>query len=148
MSHTPRLAWLAAPVLMALSACAALPGAPGSVGASAAAPLVGSEWRLEDLGGRGVLDRVQATLAFPEAGRVAGNSTCNRFFGSYTLMQDRVAFGQLGGTRMACPEPLADQEARYLDALQKAQRIEVQGKTMLVHVQGLEKPLRFTRTKP
>ena len=107
MSHTPRLAWLAAPVLMALSACAALPGAPGSAGASAAAPLVGSEWRLEDLGGRGVLDRLQATLAFPEAGRVAGNSSCNRFFGSYTLMQDRVAFGQLGGTRMACPEPLA-----------------------------------------
>ena len=43
-----------------------MPGTP------AAAPLVGSEWRLEDLGGTGVLDRVEATLAFPEAGRVAG----------------------------------------------------------------------------
>jgi heat shock protein HslJ len=148
MSPTPRLAWLAAPVLMALSACASLPGVPGAAGAPAAAPLVGSEWRLEDLGGRGVIDRLQATLAFPEAGRVTGNGTCNRFFGSYTLMQDRVAFGQLGSTRMACPDPLGDQETRYLDALQKAQRIEVQGKTLLVHVQGLEKPLRFTRTKP
>ncbi|MGV3728790.1 META domain-containing protein [Hydrogenophaga sp.] len=142
MSSTPsRLAWLAAPALMALSACA-MPGAP------AAAPLVGSEWRLEDLGGRGVLDRVTATLAFPEAGRVAGNSSCNRFFGSYTLMQDKVALGQLGGTRMACPEAVSEQETRYLDALQKAHRLEVQGKTMLMHVQGLEKPLRFTRTKP
>jgi len=141
MSHTPRLAWLAVPALMALTACA-MPGAP------APAPLVGSEWQLEDLGGRGVLDRVQATLAFPEAGRVAGNSSCNRFFGSYTLMQDRVAFGQLGGTRMACPEAVNEQETRYLDALQKAQRLEVQGRTMLMHVQGLDKPLRFTRTKP
>ncbi|QHE87631.1 META domain-containing protein [Hydrogenophaga sp. BPS33] len=141
MSHTTRLAWIVAPALLVLNACA-LPGA------SAPAPLVGSEWLLEDLGGRGVLDRVQATLAFPEAGRVAGNSSCNRFFGSYTLMQDKVAFGQLGGTRMACPPAVGDQEARYLDALQKAQRLEVQGKTMLMHVQGLDKPLRFTRTQP
>ena len=141
MSHTSRLAWLAAPALVALTACA-MPGAP------AAAPLVGSEWLLEDLGGRGVVDRVQATLAFPEAGRVAGNSSCNRFFGSYTLMQDRVAFGQLGGTRMVCAEAVNEQEARYLDALQKAQRLEVNGKTMLMHVQGLDKPLRFTRLKP
>ena len=135
-----RLAWFAVPLLLSLTACA-LPGAPG------AAPLVGSEWQLEDLGGRGVLDRVQATLAFPEAGRVAGNSSCNRFFGSYTLMQDRIALGQLGGTRMACAPAVDEQETRYLDALQKAQRLEVRGTAMLMHVQGLEKPLRFVRTK-
>ncbi|WP_332743931.1 META domain-containing protein [Hydrogenophaga sp.] len=137
----PRLSWFAAPLLLSLTACA-LPAPPG------AAPLVGSEWQLEDLGGRGVLDRVQATLAFPEAGRVAGSSSCNRFFGSYTLMQDRIALGQLGGTRMACAPAVDEQETRYLDALQKAQRLEVRGRTMLMHVQGLEKPLRFTRTKP
>lgn len=141
MPHTSRLAWLVAPAFMALTACA-MPGTP------APAPLVGSEWLLEDLGGRGVVDRVQATLAFPEAGRVAGNSSCNRFFGSYTLMQDRVAFGQLGGTRMACAEAVNEQETRYLDALQKAQRLDIQGKTMLMHVQGLDKPLRFKRLKP
>ncbi|WP_300659901.1 META domain-containing protein [Hydrogenophaga sp.] len=137
----PRLFWFTAPLLLALTACA-LPGAPG------AAPLVGSEWRLDDLGGRGVINGSQATLAFPEAGRVAGNSSCNRFFGSYTLMQDRIALGQLAGTRMACAPAVDEQETRYLDALQKAQRLEVQGTTMLMHVQGLEKPLRFSRTKP
>ncbi|MDZ4130468.1 MAG: META domain-containing protein [Hydrogenophaga sp.] len=137
----PRLSWFAVPLLLSLAACA-LPGAPG------AAPLVGSEWRLEDLGGRGVLDRVQATLAFPEAGRVTGNSSCNRFFGSYTLMQDRIALGHLAGTRMACAPAVDEQETRYLDALQKAQRLEVRGTTMLMHVQGLEKPLRFVRIKP
>ncbi|MFW2356439.1 META domain-containing protein [Hydrogenophaga sp.] len=136
-----RLSWFAAPVLLALTACA-LPGAPSAV------PLVGSEWRLEDLGGRGVINGAQATLTFPEAGRVAGNSSCNRFFGSYTLMQDRIALGQLGGTRMACAPVVDEQEGRYLDALGKAQRLEVRGTTMLMHVQGLEKPLRFVRTKP
>ena len=93
-----RLAGLAAPVLMLATACA-MPGAP------ATAPLVGSEWRLEDLGGAAVLDRVEATLGFPEAGRVAGNGSCNRFFGSYTLMSDRIAIGQMGATRMACAGP-------------------------------------------
>ena len=137
----PRLFWFTAPLLLALTACA-LPGAPG------AAPLVGSEWRLDDLGGRGVINGSLATLAFPEAGRVAGNSSCNRFFGSYTLMQDRIALGQLAGTRMACAPAVDEQETRYLDALQKAQRLEVRGTTMLMHVQGLEKPLRFSRTKP
>ncbi|MCV0439440.1 MAG: META domain-containing protein [Hydrogenophaga sp.] len=140
-SSSACLRWLAAPALMALTACA-MPGAP------APAPLVGSEWRLEELGGRGVLDHVQATLAFPEAGRVAGNGSCNRFFGTYTLMQDRISLGQMGGTRMACAEAVSEQEARYMAALQKAQRLEVQGKTMLMHVQDQDKPLRFTRTKP
>jgi len=31
--------------------------------------LLGTEWTLEDLSGAGVLDRLQTTLAFPQAGR-------------------------------------------------------------------------------
>lgn len=141
MLSTFRLAGLVAPAVMVLSACA-MPGAPG------AAPLVGSEWRLEDLAGSAVLDGVPATLVFPEAGRVAGNGSCNRFFGSYTLMSHRIAFGQMGATRMACAGAVGEQEARYLGALEKAERVEVQGRTMLVHVKGTDKPLRFSRTKP
>ena len=106
---------------------------------------IGSEWLAQ---ARTIWLMRPATLAFPEAGRVAGNSSCNRFFGSYTLMQDRIALGQLAGTRMACAPAVDEQETRYLDALQKAQRLEVRGTSMLMHVQGLEKPLRFTRTKP
>ncbi|MCW5653822.1 META domain-containing protein [Hydrogenophaga sp.] len=134
-------AWLAAALLGTLTACA-MPGAGGP------APLVGSEWLLEDLGGSAALDRVQATLAFPEAGRVAGHGSCNRFFGSYTLMNDRISLGQMGSTRMACAGPVGEQENRYLAALGKAERVEVQGSTMLLHVQGMDKPLRLRRIKP
>lgn len=140
---TPRwIATLALPLFAGLSACATPPG-PGG-----APSLVGTEWRLEDLGGAGVLDRVPATLSFPEAGRVAGNGSCNRFFGSYTLVQDRIAFGQMGMTRMACAGAVGEQENRYMAALQKAQRVQVQGSTLTLSVEGMEKPLRFTRTKP
>ena len=140
---TPRwIATLALPLLAGLSACAT-PASPGG-----APSLVGTEWRLEDLGGAGVLDRVPATLAFPEAGRVAGNGSCNRFFGSYTLVQDRIAFGQMGMTRMACAGAVGEQENRYMAALQKAQRVQVQGSTLTLNVEGMDKPLRFVRTKP
>lgn len=134
------LACVALPCL--LLACA-MPTASGGP-----PPLVGTEWRLEDLAGAGVIDRAQATLAFPEPGRVAGNGSCNRFFGSYTLINDRIAFGQMGSTRMACMGAVAEQESRYMAALQKAQRVQLQGSALLLSVEGQDKPLRFSRTKP
>ena len=130
------------PVFAGLMACA-MPGAPG-----ATPNLVGTEWRLQDIGGAPALPEVQATLAFPEAGRVAGFSSCNRFFVTYTLVQDKVAFGQMGMTRMACMGPAGEQETRYMAALQKAQTLRVDGSTLLIAVQGQDKPLRFARSKP
>ncbi len=130
------------PVFATLLACA-MPGAPG-----AAPSLVGTEWRLQTLGDAPALPDVQATLAFPEAGRVAGFSSCNRFFGTYTLVQDKVAFGQMGMTRMACMGPAGEQETRYMAALQNAQTLRVEGGALLIAVKGQDKPLRFARSKP
>lgn len=137
-----RLATLALPLIAVLSACA-LPAAPGQN-----APLVGTEWRLVSLGGAAVLDAAPATLAFPEAGRVAGQGSCNRFFGSYTLVDERIAFGQMGMTRMACAGAVGEQENRYMAALQKAQRVQVDGARMTLSVDGMAQPLRYVRTKP
>lgn len=139
--RTTRIALLL-PLFAGLVACA-MPGAPG-----AAPSLVGTEWRLQELGGAPAMPNVQATLAFPEAGRVAGFSSCNRFFGTYTLVQGKVAFGQMGMTRMACMGPAGEQEARYMAALQKAQTLRVDGVTLLITVDGQDKPLRFSRSKP
>jgi heat shock protein HslJ len=107
--------------------------------------LSGSEWLLEDLGGSGVIDNAQATLIFAEAGRVAGNSSCNRFSGPVEVGGDSIKFGPLASTRMACPEAVMNQEAKYLKALQAAERFEWKDPFLLVYCQGLDKPLRFTR---
>lgn len=145
--ETPRrLAWLAVPLLAALTACA-VPRAEAP--ASPAAPLVGTEWRLEDISGRGVLDRVQATLAFPEAGRVVGHGSCNRFFGSVAVDQNlHIRFSQIGSTRMACPGAVGEQETRFLGDLQKVHHYEVQGTQLLLYVEGQNQPLRLVRTRP
>jgi heat shock protein HslJ len=51
-------------------------------------------------------------------------------------------------TKMACIGGASEQESRYLGALQKAQRYEVQGDTLLIHAQGMDQPLRLVRTAP
>jgi heat shock protein HslJ len=112
---------------------------------AAAFQLANSEWLLKDLGGSEVLDNVQATLAFQEAGKVSGNGSCNRFFGSAKINGNVIELGPLGATRMACPEAVMNQEAKYMGALQAADHFEWKAPYLLLHCKGFEKPLRFTR---
>ncbi len=106
--------------------------------------LVGSEWLLENLEG-GSPEHGRATLAFPETGKVAGNGSCNRFFGPAEIKGDAIRLGPLASTRMACAEQAMDQEAKYLEALQAAERFEWKDPYLLIHCKGHEAPLRFTR---
>ncbi|MGH7562865.1 MAG: YbaY family lipoprotein [Gemmatimonadota bacterium] len=105
--------------------------------------LQGTAWRLEDLGGFGVLDRVEATLEFPEAGKVVGSGSCNRFFGTVEISGESIKFGPLGSTRMSCVEAVMNQEAKYLKALEDAERFTLEGSTLLAYYRGAEEPLRF-----
>jgi heat shock protein HslJ len=110
--------------------------------------LSGGEWLLKDLGGTGALDNIQATLAFPEAGKVVGNGSCNRFFGPAEIHGDAIKLGPLASSRKACPEAVMSQETKFLEALQAAQRFEWKDPYLLIHCKGLEKALRFTRMAP
>lgn len=108
--------------------------------------LLKTEWLLEDLAGKGVLDRAQATLAFPEPNKVAGNGSCNRFFGAVQINGAAIKFGNLASTRMAClSEAVANQEANYLKALQNAEKLSFDEPYLLIYSQGLDQPLRFTQ---
>ncbi len=57
------------------------------------------------------------TLAF-EDDAVAGNASCNQYFGSYEIDGSSISFGQLASTQMFCDVPgVMEQEAAYLAAL-------------------------------
>jgi putative lipoprotein len=114
-----------------------------AVAAAPAPALVGTAWRLEDLAGTGVIDRTLATLEFPEAGSVVGQGTCNRFFGQFEASGTTLTIARLGATKKLCPPALMDQEAKYLRALEGAQRFEIEGTTLRVYSAGLDRPLRF-----
>lgn len=134
-----------------LMACASQSGAAGGGGAPfpTATSLASSEWVLVDLGGTPVPeDSRKATLVFFEPGKVSGNGSCNRFTGPLEVGELGVMkIGPLASTKMACLPPLDTQESAYLAALQKAERLGMDGELLVIYSQGLEKPLRFKRTK-
>ena len=121
--------------------------AAGEGGAEPGTPqaLWGTRWRLEDLAGRGVIDFAQTTLEFPEPGRAAGFTACNRFFGEVEAAEGSIAFGKLAATRKGCSTAVMDQEQRYLEALERAERYELAEPFLSIHCRGLEAPLRLIR---
>jgi heat shock protein HslJ len=127
--------------------CAARPQAPTDAGRAqaSAGELPGTSWRLEDLGGESALEGVETTLEFPEAGKVAGRASCNRFFGTVEISGQSIKFGPLAATKMSCGDAADTQERKYLGALQKAERFAVDGPALLIYSTGMERPLRFAR---
>jgi putative lipoprotein len=112
------------------------------------AQLWGTSWRLADLQGKPALEGVEATLEFPEPGKVAGKGSCNRFFGTANISGDSLTLSKMGATLMACVGPGMEQEGRYLKALAAAQRYSTQGDGLLIYTAGSDRPLRFTRLAP
>lgn len=132
-----------------LSLTAALTACTGSGPAPepAAPSLWGSTWRLADIDGQAALAAPVATLGFPEPGRVNGVGSCNRFSGTVQVTADRLSFGPLMSTKMACAGGASAQEFRYLSALQKAERFEIKDNMLYLHVPGMAQPLTFRRIK-
>ena len=113
-----------------------------------AGELAGSAWTLTDLAGGNLIGDRVPTLTFPEAGRAAGNASCNRFFGTVSIKGSDLKLGPLATTRMACTEAVMEQETTYLKILQAAAHFEIANSTLTLHCKGFAKPLLFTRSKP
>jgi heat shock protein HslJ len=114
---------------------------------SSEASVAGTQWLLEDLAGRGVLDRLQSTLAFAETGRVSGRAGCNDFSGPIRWGAAHITIGPLVVTRKACGPAVSDQQTRYLEALAGAQRVRIDGPYLMIDTTVAGKPLRFTRMR-
>jgi len=79
--------------------------------------LTGRTWVVSRIGGDDVAQDVGITLAFDNAGRVAGAGGCNQWFAGYDLTGEGLRIGQVGATMMACADPLMDHERRFFAAL-------------------------------
>lgn len=100
-----------------LAACATTGSEPPPTGAASSARLQEGEWRVEDIGGQGVVDNSPATLVFGSDGRLSGNASCNRLIASYTVKGDKITISPAGLTMMACPPALMDQERKLVGLL-------------------------------
>ncbi len=92
--------------------------------AAAQPALNAGEWLVEDINGRGVIDFLQTTLTFDDAGQISGNAGCNRYSGSYELRGNRLQLGPLAVTRKACLPAVADQEQAFLETFAASLSVE------------------------
>jgi heat shock protein HslJ len=109
------------------------------VGTLSIADLEGLEWRLEQMEGVTELSGDSAVTLVFDAGRIAGQSGCNRYMGAAEAggMPGEVSFGQTAGTMMACPDPLMQLERTYLDALGQVTRYGFRaGRLVLTSIDG------------
>lgn len=126
---------------------------PAAIAQTTATPesieqLAHTEWLLEDLGGRGVVDNVQTTIRFEEDDRITGSGGCNRYFADIEQEGDRLSIGTIGSTQMMCPPAIMDQEDRYFQALNSALTIWLDGPFLYIESQVTDTPLRFTQILP
>jgi heat shock protein HslJ len=75
-------------------------------------------WSVVAIGGVPTTADGRPDIAFERDGRIHGTGSINRFFGSYSAVDDQVTFGMAGSTMMAGPDELMEQEYRFLAALQ------------------------------
>ncbi len=133
-------------VLYSLSILALMAAGCANTGAmSGADPIVGTTWQLASLGATAPTGS-EATITFGDDGRVYGTTGCNRYFGTYELAAGgALSLSQVGSTRMACPSSDMAQETQFLDALSRADRVEVDGGRLAL-VGGGDELLTFRAT--
>jgi copper homeostasis protein (lipoprotein) len=97
------------------------------------ASLVNTYWKLMRLGDAaatvGEGQREPHFILQIDDQHVAGSGGCNRFFGSYSVDGDRLTFGPLGGTMMACPEGM-QQEHAFHEALGRTATWRIAGERL------------------
>lgn len=134
-----RFAMLCSSLALLVGGCMSNPAPPqsssvsGTEATSASHRLEDTYWKLVRLGSTPVTvaeqQREPHFVLQPQTGRVSGSGGCNRLAGSYTLAGDKLAFGQMAGTRMACPDGM-DVESAFHKALGQVASWRIEGNTL------------------
>lgn len=124
-------------------------GATMATGAGAAAEdvlLTGITWVIESVKGVDApIDTAKTSLQIAADGKVATTIGCNRMGGTATIAGEKMTFGPMMATRMACPPPLMEQEQLYSAALEATRSYAIKdGKLSLRDDSGAE-VARFAR---
>ena len=92
-------------------------------------------WRVVELPGAALVPD-NAPLIELTADGLSGTTGCNRLFGDATFEDGRIELGPLGMTRRACAGAVGEQERRFVELLQAAERYELVGSPPRLHLTG------------
>jgi len=104
--------------------------------AQPARPLVGTRWMVETLVSAGASSSVPAGTAafmtFAADGKVAGSTGCNSFGGTAKVDGNKITFGELVMTKMACEGAAGDLEASVLRVLDQPLTFRIDGTALIL----------------
>lgn len=98
----------------------------GCLGADTTGDPMAHTWVLQSLDGAPF--RADATLDFPNSGRIEGAAPCNRYSATLETALPDFALGPILSTRRACPDLAL--ESAYFRALNAMERVESHGRTL------------------
>jgi heat shock protein HslJ len=102
-------------------------------------------WRLEDIVGRGTVDKLNPPLTILRDGTLRGESGCNRLTGKATIDGEKLKIANLATTRRACPPAVMDQEKHFLAALRQAAGWQIENEILVLSDDKGGALLRFSR---
>lgn len=106
-------------------------------------------WMLTELKGQSIdtTKLNQQPFLILSLNRFTGNASCNNIFGTYELKEgDRISFGTVGSTMMACPDMAT--ETAFLEALKTVDNYSVAGSTLSFTKARMAPILRFKLGPP
>jgi heat shock protein HslJ len=115
------LVWLVATAATAQTIAASTSQPQPNPSPTAGRPLTGVYWKAIELMGKPAPPESaprEAHLQFEPDGRVAGSDGCNRTSGTYTLSGDKLTFGAMLATQMACANSTGTEQL-FREAIEK-----------------------------
>lgn len=102
-------------------------------GGTLASRVRGPEWRIVEIAGEPAAGDHPVTLRFKGSSRMGGSAPCNTYGGDRRLDGERLVFGHMFSTMMACPEPAMSQDLALFRRLGSARdwRIGEQGELVI-----------------
>jgi len=96
-------------------------------------PLKDTHWALISLNGADVVANSKGEMPYlvldSKSRRVSGSGGCNRLTGTYEAKANRLTFGMMASTMMACPTGM-DTEQAFTQALGKAMSWKITGQEL------------------
>jgi heat shock protein HslJ len=142
-----RTVTVALAALLFAAACGSTPGTTPSEPPAALDP--SGSWQLAQgtVDGQPIAIDADARVTLViDGSSVGGESACNNYFGELTVVDGRVTIGGLGGTEMACAEPVMAIEAAYLAGLARVDSARMDGDVLVLG--GPDAAFRFERLPP
>lgn len=96
--------------------------------------IFGTEWKLEKISSSKMKyneENERITLLMTsEPENVSGFSACNRYFGKFTIKNNKLIFKEMSSTLMACPQQTMNIESKYMQTLDKVNNYVIENDTL------------------